>query len=50
MDDYVTVPIEIEHDLWDEIVEHIQSDDEEDVAEFITKMVAEFIENEGEFY
>tara|TARA_Y100000593_G_scaffold7084_1_gene13330 strand:- start:266 stop:481 length:216 start_codon:yes stop_codon:yes gene_type:complete len=43
----VEVPIEVDSETYDAIVELIGSDDETDVREFIIKILTEYAENEG---
>ena len=43
----VEVPIEVDSETYDAIVELIGSDDENDVREFIIKILTEYAENEG---
>jgi len=43
----VEVPIEVDSETYDAIVELIGSDDENDVREFIIKLLTEYAENEG---
>ena len=43
----VEVPIEVDSETYDAIVELIVSDDETDVREFIIKILTEYAENEG---
>ena len=52
---YKEVPIEIDEETYDAIVELIGTDDENDVKAFIIKVLTEYAENEGymdesEFY
>ena len=44
---YVEVPIELDDDTYDAIVELIGSDDEDDIKAFIVKALTKFAENEG---
>ena len=44
---YVEVPIELDDDTYDAIVELIGSDDEDDIKRFIIKTLTEYAENEG---
>tara|TARA_Y100000814_G_scaffold265232_1_gene218366 strand:+ start:110 stop:322 length:213 start_codon:yes stop_codon:yes gene_type:complete len=43
----VEVPIEVDSETYDAIVELIGSDEENDVREFIIKILTEYAENEG---
>ena len=43
----VEVPIEVDSETYDAIVELIGSDDDNDVREFIIKILTEYAENEG---
>ena len=43
----VEVPIEVDSETYDAIVELIGSDDENDGREFIIKILTEYAENEG---
>ena len=43
----VEVPIEVDSETYDAIVELIGSDEENDVREFIIKILSEYAENEG---
>ena len=47
MSGIVEVPIEVDSETYDAIVELIGSDDENDVREFIIKILTEYAENEG---
>ena len=44
---YTEIPIEIDDDTYDAIVTLIGSDNENDVKNFIIKLLTEFAENEG---
>lgn len=43
----VEVPIEVDSETYDAIVELIGSEDETDVRDFIVKLLTEYAENEG---
>ena len=43
----VEVPIEVDQDTYDAIVELIGSEDETDVKDFIVKVLTKCVENEG---
>tara|TARA_Y100001963_G_scaffold52693_1_gene73841 strand:+ start:381 stop:602 length:222 start_codon:yes stop_codon:yes gene_type:complete len=43
----VEVPIEVDSETYDAIVELIGSDEETDVKEFIVKVLTKYAENEG---
>ena len=47
MTNFVEVPIELDNDTHDAIVEFIQSNDEDDIKDFIVKVLTEYAENEG---
>ena len=47
MANYVEVPIELDDDTYDAIVDFIGSDDENDIKRFIVKVLTEYAENEG---
>ena len=44
---YVEIPIEVDDDTYDAIVELIGSDDENDIKAFIIRVLTECAENEG---
>ena len=43
----VEVPIEVDSETYDAIVDLIEADDETDVRDFIVKLLTEYAENEG---
>lgn len=44
---YQEVPIELDEETYEAIVELIGSDDEDDIKHFIVRILTDFAENEG---
>ena len=47
MSSFVEVPIEIDEETYDAIVELLGSENENDIRDFIVKLLAKYAENEG---